>query len=1073
MTNLCVQAAIAAVVAGIASMAAAENIVFPDDAGHVDITKAPYNAVNDGKTDCTAAIQKALYDWAGKDAIIYFPDGVYLVSDTLSYTGRCTRNMLQGQSQARSVIKLKDRCAGFTDPSRPRPVINTGHFPPQRFRNAIRNLTVDTGKGNHGAIGIQFNASNQGQMNTVTIRSGDGSGVIGLDMGYTGDVGPLTVKSLTVEGFDVGLYTAHATAAQTLEFVTLRNQRVCGWVNDGQAVAMRGLRTEGGVTGFWNKRGSSMVTLVDAQMTGTNASALPAIRNEGGLYARNVKTSGFARAIDGHMGTGRGVDGPEANEFVSHKVLKLFGAPDKAMSLPIEETPQIPWDDPKDWVSVAKFAPKDLVDAKDSAGRPVKVLDWTAAVQAAIDSGATTVYFPRNNDTGKPYEVLGTVHIRGKVRRIFGMEGGFGPISKPVFQLDDGEAPAVIVERFDWMYCPTILRASSTTRALVVGGLTAYIDVGPGGRVFAEDVISHFRMAKGATMWMRGWNTEYTSEDRHGHIWPEAKERGWDIKTHPGNLNDGGTLWVLGFKSEGDSTLLTTINGGKSEVLGGLVYANKNYNPDKRAFVVNDASLTLSVAESVIRDQPMNMVEETRSGETRLFKRGMASRTFVLFSAYGSGEEPSQPASRPAPPAGNGQGLKGEYFDASGASRQTRIEPVDADFAKTPPFEGAKDFTARWRGVLVPRTDGTHGFSLEAPNMRLTIDGEIVVDAWRNGARYRSGSLAMQAGRKYDVLIEYRSGGKPGLCRVNWAEPGQKAAPIPATQLHPPAADLPEVRLTASASSMGEKGGKVTVTAARTGDASAELAVRLLPRTDFLMSMVMRHDARGSAIEGDDYAAVPAVVVIPAGKAAASFELAAIDDARPEPEKTIVLELAPSTAYNVGGEPATVKLLDDDMPPPGSGTGLAAEYFARIDFSDSKAKRTDAGIKFDWDKDAPVAGLDAKKGYAIRWSGQLVPLFSETYTIKAPMTTYGALTVTLDGKPIIEVKNVGTQPKGRFGEPGSGVKHAQVTLEAGRKYDITVEFVCLNSYGSFVRLLWSSDSQFEQVIPASQLYPKE
>ena len=91
----------------------------------------------------------------------------------------------------------------------------TDEFPPQRFRNAIRNLTFDTGQGNPGAIGVRFNASNQGQMCRVTIRSGDGSGPIGLDMGYTSDVGPLFVKHLRVIGFDVGIYTAYVAAAQT------------------------------------------------------------------------------------------------------------------------------------------------------------------------------------------------------------------------------------------------------------------------------------------------------------------------------------------------------------------------------------------------------------------------------------------------------------------------------------------------------------------------------------------------------------------------------------------------------------------------------------------------------------------------------------------------------------------------------------------------------------------------------------------------------------------------------------------------------------------------------------------
>jgi hypothetical protein len=56
---------------GFVSTLRAEDIRFPSDAGLVDVTKAPYNAKGDGRTDDTQAIQNALDENWGRSAIIY------------------------------------------------------------------------------------------------------------------------------------------------------------------------------------------------------------------------------------------------------------------------------------------------------------------------------------------------------------------------------------------------------------------------------------------------------------------------------------------------------------------------------------------------------------------------------------------------------------------------------------------------------------------------------------------------------------------------------------------------------------------------------------------------------------------------------------------------------------------------------------------------------------------------------------------------------------------------------------------------------------------------------------------
>src|SRR5690242_1532715 len=63
----------------------AQEMTFPADAGVIDVTQPPYNARRDGRTDDTAAIQKALDDHPNQGAILFLPIGTYLVSDTLKW----------------------------------------------------------------------------------------------------------------------------------------------------------------------------------------------------------------------------------------------------------------------------------------------------------------------------------------------------------------------------------------------------------------------------------------------------------------------------------------------------------------------------------------------------------------------------------------------------------------------------------------------------------------------------------------------------------------------------------------------------------------------------------------------------------------------------------------------------------------------------------------------------------------------------------------------------------------------------------------------------------------------------
>ncbi|MBX6315488.1 MAG: glycoside hydrolase family 55 protein, partial [Isosphaeraceae bacterium] len=378
---------------------AAENIVFPRDAGIVNVKD--YGAKGDGVHDDTAAIQRALDEQPNQGAIVYLPNGTYRISDTLKWPhgprgGMEQKNTtLQGQSRDRTIIRLQDACPGYDDPKRPKALIGASRRPAQQFRNAVRNLTIDSGRRNPGAVGLQFIANNQGGIRDVTIRSGDGRALVGLDLAYTDAIGPLLVRDLKVVGFDIGIKTAHAVNSMTFEHITLEHQNRFGFVNQGPCVSIRDLTSRNAVPALINAQGPGLVTLVDATLYGhRGANAKPAIFNEATLFARNIKAVGYVEAIH-NAANEQKAQGLQVAEFVSHPILSLFPAPLKSLGLPVPETPEVPWDDPQGWASPTHFG-----------ARPDDEEDDTQALQKAIDSGKTTLYLPRGG-----YVINGTVLV--------------------------------------------------------------------------------------------------------------------------------------------------------------------------------------------------------------------------------------------------------------------------------------------------------------------------------------------------------------------------------------------------------------------------------------------------------------------------------------------------------------------------------------------------------------------------------------------------------------------------------------------------------------------------------------
>lgn len=566
----------------------AENIVFPSAAegkGWVDATKPPYNAPKDGIRDATSAINAALKANIGSGRCIYLPNGTYLISKTLVWPNQPNGNLpaelkLQGQSQAGVTIKLKDNCPDFTNPDAPQAMIATGHDVAQNFFNGVKNLTIHSGSGNAGAIGLRYYANNVGTSSNITIVSGDGNGAIGLDLYWQNENGPLLVKNLTVDGFDVGVNTGSCQNSQTIEHLTLRNQKKVGILTSGGVLNIRNLVSINTVPAVNN---SGILTILGASLSG-GSSSVAAIFNTGTLYVRDFSAKGYARGIDNQSGNGQSMNALRIAEWSSHNEISLNAGKPGMLKLPVKETPDMIWDAESDWQAV--IHPGDGTDA-------------TTEIQQAIDAGKTTVYLNPGN-----YKVTGKIYVRGNVRTLYGF-GCFLDVQKDGgFVVREGSHPIVVFENFSGGYGIAFFVTQSSKRIVAIKNVCNWgvKKDENSGDLFLEDICSNpwtWFEFYGGNVWARQLNPENDGT----HI-----------------LNKSTNLWILGLKTERGGTLIETVNSGQTEVCGFFCYTTTD-PAGRPMFINNDSKFSAIGAETSYSSAYETFVKEMIGGTTRYLKK--------------------------------------------------------------------------------------------------------------------------------------------------------------------------------------------------------------------------------------------------------------------------------------------------------------------------------------------------------------------------------------------------------------------------------------------------------------------
>ena len=603
---LTLASSIALVAAMWGSPALSEDISFPADSGVIDVTKAPFFADPAPGTDDSVAIMSAIQSVADVDGVpvIYFPNGVYDVAPNpgdevaIRSSRRFGRLIFQGQSETGVVIRLADSVDENFDGH----VISTRAentpLSADTFNNSIFNMTVSTGTGHPLASGVQFVANNQGTIRDVTIKTEDpfGAGNIGLDL--TANLnGPLLVKNVEIEAFDVGIRAGNPGNSQTIEHVKLSGQHRAGIDSRSQATLfVRGMHSKNDVTaidnnGPDNEEQFSRMLIIDSQLReSANANGNAAIENGGPalFFTRNLLTDGYDRAIDIDFTSGAGGLGNERQSDGCVEEYSFFGAGenrrnggpiklfddafDRSLALPIRETPDVPWDDPSvegAWASPAHFG-----------GVPDDGEDDSAAIRAAAKSGARTIYFPPGR-----WNIDESISLPGTVRRIIGTGGQLIALEGKGFKARHAGEESIVFER---IFRP--LGNNPRVKITSIADGDIIVRNSQGVRMdmrrnfsdwYLEDVVTDPLSIRRQNVWARQLNIETESRIDLGQ---PAKV-----------TNDGGQFWVLGFKVERAGVVSDTRHDGFSELLGVFRNGPGASDSDNPFMIVNRANASSSL----------------------------------------------------------------------------------------------------------------------------------------------------------------------------------------------------------------------------------------------------------------------------------------------------------------------------------------------------------------------------------------------------------------------------------------------------------------------------------------------
>lgn len=606
--HACLACCVAAILSILVQVVRAEQP--PGRSGYLNVRD--FGAKGDGHNDDTFAIRAAISKLPPFDIKhpfraqpIYFPDGVYLVSDTISRVddqGRFQPALvLLGQSKEKTIIRLADHAPGFEDRRSSKAVLyfSSGllggspgaggkHYPDKgegndAYQNCMENLAVDVGEGNAGAIAIDYLANNVGALRRINVIGRPGSGHTGISLRRKW-IGPALLSDISISDFDFGIAVENTEYGVVLDRISITKARAAGLRNFSNLISFSELSI--GVDGGFGIANLGPQSLMVGRKGTIYGKGRVAIQNQGYMNLEDVETSSFQPLF--------AKDRTQRVEGVFNPTGRVEAT---RWKLPVPPTPFPSEPDDNDWADVTAYG---------ASSDPS--VDSTAGITAALGSGKSAVYFPNGT-----YTVTSQIVIPRTVARL---EGTWSSVNLDMRRRNGESAPVIsiaardqplLIRRFVFENtrgsAKTLIldasRGALLLQDVVAGGIKLLERSASGGEVFLENIaFSAIEIAGPAGAWIRQLNTE-----------------GAGVRI----ANRGAPLWILGSKTEQNMTFLENTDGATTEIHGGFVYM-VHFKEPRRPYLVNrNGTIAAALAEEAfVPDAAYTVFLESTTSERKI-----------------------------------------------------------------------------------------------------------------------------------------------------------------------------------------------------------------------------------------------------------------------------------------------------------------------------------------------------------------------------------------------------------------------------------------------------------------------